>query len=637
MKKNIIKSKMSKKAIAAVMAMMIMTTPVTSASFADEVPLGEATQTTTEQEAESTSTNYAAPTATPDRPDASSHKDNSKIEEYNKKVDEYNESARQYNESVDKEYATAVEEANKTNEQIDQHNAAEKKRVKDAEERNAQVKKAVDEENQQIDQYNAAEKDRIDKFNREEAAKEKVSQEARAAAEAENENIRAHNANVAKYKLDMEQYQADLAQYEYDSRIEAQILNLGYGSVEQYNAAIDKAYNAPAKKSVEKNASAEKVSVKDTYAIQEAAVKSGIKVTVHIEHNFQGIDLSYVEDFEIDANDIIKVNPISAVRESTSPGYATFYYNTDDQHQMGYWMEAYSSVGSNARHSEYGWNCGDTHEISYKDGKNHASDKEEIVVEYNYMWNPLKVYKTYNTPVEPTAPVNPGEARDLVEVPELYVAKYEKFESKQHVKAELEEISEAVILENVADPVKRAYLSLIDHMELFDVPEEAEVPATAAVPAAAKKDAPAEGKTIVDEALPLTVVEEVAENEVPMTIVDNETPQAAAGAWALINLLSALATALLSLIIMALYFRPKHEENEENEETTRRNRKGLLRLVSLIPAIEAIAAFILTENMANPMVLTDRWTILMIVILAIQIGVAILVKGTTTKKETHNA
>ena len=132
---------------------------------------------------------------------------------------------------------------------------------------------------------------------------------------------------------------------------------------------------------------------------------------------------------------------------------------------------------------------------------------------------------------------------------------------------------------------------------------------------------------IADDAMPLTAAnaEEVSDNAVPMTIMDGETPQAPSGAWALINLLSALATALLSLIMMIRYFRARREENEAMGEMNEGSRKGVLRLASVIPAIGAIAAFLLTENMANPMILTDGWTVLMLVILAIQTGVALLV------------
>jgi hypothetical protein len=90
--------------------------------------------------------------------------------------------------------------------------------------------------------------------------------------------------------------------------MEQKILAAGYASVQQYNDRINKAYNDPARASVEKNASAKKVSAKDTYSVEEAAVKSGEKVKVHIAHIFEGTDISYVEDFEIDRNDVITIN-----------------------------------------------------------------------------------------------------------------------------------------------------------------------------------------------------------------------------------------------------------------------------------------------------------------------------------------
>ena len=75
-----------------------------------------------------------------------------------------------------------------------------------------------------------------------------------------------------------------------------------------------------------------------------------------------------------------------------------------------------------------------------------------------------------------------------------------------------------------------------------------------------------------------------------------------------------LLTALLSLIMLARYFR---------------RREGIIRLGSIIPAIVAIIAFVVTENMANPMVLTDKWTVLMLIILAVQVaaGIVALLRG----------
>ena len=62
MKMDIIKTKMGKKAVAALMAVMIMSAPVTNVSFASEAPVA------------------------PEKPVATSHVDNDKIEAYNKKL-----------------------------------------------------------------------------------------------------------------------------------------------------------------------------------------------------------------------------------------------------------------------------------------------------------------------------------------------------------------------------------------------------------------------------------------------------------------------------------------------------------------------------------------------------------------------
>ena len=55
-------------------------------------------------------------------------------------------------------------------------------------------------------------------------------------------------------------------------------------------------------------------------------------------------------------------------------------------------------------------------------------------------------------------------------------------------------------------------------------------------------------------------------------------------------------------------------------------RKGVLRLISLVPMIGAIVAFILTEDMTAEMQLVDKFTILMIFILAVQIVIAAFAK-----------
>ena len=492
---------------------------------------------------------------TPEKPQADSYKDNDKINEYNKQVDTYNAAAIVYNAEVDSEYEKAVEETNRKNEEIDKLNAAEEQRV----------------------------------------------QEETAASEA--------------------QYEADMAQYqkEYDTFkiMEGKILAAGYASVEQYNALINQRYNEPAKAAAEKNA-ATQVTIKDTYSIQEAEVKSGRLIPVSIKHSFEDTSLNYTEEFEIDANDIITFNSINAAVETTSLGYG-FYYHTDDDHQIGYWWESFSSVGTNAVYHLNSWNSGDSHSISFKDGTKRASDIEDIVVEYYYAWNPLRTAKTYHAPEAP----------------------------------QKSEVAAASLLKRVADPVKKAYLSLLDHMGLFDEPEFAE---EITVPAAPAAQTPADPTTVnttanstnttaantsVNQAAAVKTANADAvidDAQAPLaahaqTVEDVKIPKAAAetGSWALINLLSAIGAGLMSLILLIGCFGRKEDEQDENAETV--NRKRGVRVASLIPAIGAAIAFILTENMTLKMQLTDRWTIMMLIILAIQVVVALMAKTSKDEEE----
>ena len=126
----------------------------------------------------------------------------------------------------------------------------------------------------------------------------------------------------------------------------------------------------------------------------------------------------------------------------------------------------------------------------------------------------------------------------------------------------------------------------------------------------------------------------IVDTPVPTTIDEPAPPKAVNAYWALINLLCTIATALLSLIMLIRYFGKRKDEEEltdpaTGERVTRdveEQRGGLARIASLIPAIGGIIAFLLTEDMSLPMAMVDKWTVLMIVILAIQAGVGIVAK-----------
>ncbi len=105
-------------------------------------------------------------------------------------------------------------------------------------------------------------------------------------------------------------------------------------------------------------------------------------------------------------------------------------------------------------------------------------------------------------------------------------------------------------------------------------------------------------------------------------IPEQQTPLAGP-TWALLNLILAIVTALAIISIFMLL------KKRREVELTKRSKA--FRWSTLVPAIGAIVAFLLTEDMSNPMVFTDQWTILMVGIAAVQ--VLVIVFGFQKKKQ----
>jgi predicted histidine transporter YuiF (NhaC family) len=149
--------------------------------------------------------------------------------------------------------------------------------------------------------------------------------------------------------------------------------------------------------------------------------------------------------------------------------------------------------------------------------------------------------------------------------------------------------------------------------------------------------------------LTVTAAEVIEEPEPPLArpaeeIDDGETPLAGANAWALINLISMILTVGISLGMIITYFKKKKNEEEdektgetkreltEEEEEKNERRKG--KFLGLIPGIGSVVAFFLTEDLTAPnMVLTDRWTVLMLAILVIGAALAYLTRNEKDKED----
>lgn len=470
------------------------------------------------------------PPAEPTKPNIENYHDNDKIEKYNNEAKEYNKKADEYNAAVDKEYEQAVKD---------------------------------------IDEANAKEKERVDQVNAEK-------QEA--------------------YEKEMAQYEKDKEQYKKDKEYEARILaDPRYDSIEQYNEVVtdynnrvdtynsqvsnfNKAYgitNEAANSSPTRNANAPKVNIKDTYTVIEAENKSGRKIPVHIEHIFPGTDISYTIDFEIDANDTIILRGIAPKTDVPLEGSCYFFYNTDANHSVGMWANAYSKLLTNkAPLVEYGWENGDTHTVSYANSPDSYIRKfDDITITYEYQWIKLYQQKDHvalaNTPIEPTLPT-----LDL-----------ETFTSLSY-------------------PEKRAYLTSLSMLSLFPVPRLVQT-------------AKSKGYTpiLVADAVEKAPTRQIKNTNSPKTIQE-------VNSWALINLIATILTIILSLILLIMYFINKRKEDDEIQIKN----KPIKRMISVVVAILTAIVFLITEDMSLPMVLIDQWTLLMIILLVIQIIITILCK-----------
>lgn len=114
---------------------------------------------------------------------------------------------------------------------------------------------------------------------------------------------------------------------------------------------------------------------------------------------------------------------------------------------------------------------------------------------------------------------------------------------------------------------------------------------------------------ITEEETPLAAPGQAAgeDESVTETIEDEATakvgvPQTAGG-WALLNLILMVLAVLAGLAMLGLRFARK---------------TGTLHLMGVVPALASLAAFLLTQDMSLPMVMIDKWTLAMALIVLVQ-------------------
>ena len=133
------------------------------------------------------------------------------------------------------------------------------------------------------------------------------------------------------------------------------------------------------------------------------------------------------------------------------------------------------------------------------------------------------------------------------------------------------------------------------------------------------------------------VVAAITDNTTPLSGIENTAaPLAEApGSWALINLIAAILTVVGA--VLAIIRRRDEEDAEDDDENRNAGIITALKMTGAVTAVVSAALFLLTEDMTLRMVLADRWTLVMIILLAVQAIAAALVKKACSNDDDDEA
>lgn len=110
-------------------------------------------------------------------------------------------------------------------------------------------------------------------------------------------------------------------------------------------------------------------------------------------------------------------------------------------------------------------------------------------------------------------------------------------------------------------------------------------------------------------------------------------------AWALANLLLAIATVICTLILGIAYLAKKDKSEESSEETTeeKAKRHGALRILSVVISAASVIFFLLTEDVTLPLRLTDQYTWIMALGFLLQIIDIVCIRMSGKEKKEDKA
>lgn len=347
------------------------------------------------------------------------------------------------------------------------------------------------------------------------------------------------------------------------------------------------------------------------------------------------------ETAEIDYDDIVTITSeaaefagnivwLNGKRQWFGVDPKPYFFRSIEGYTQGYWMSGGSMVASTATTEEDGWSPG---------GETYTVQYAEETAYSNYSFNgQLMTEEIITRTVDRQTPKN-------------IFALFTYLFTRLAPEPEKQELPE--------EPVKGEYLNKLEHLDLLEIltpdlpptpePEPDPKPTVEPTVEPTIEPTPIPSPTPIPNPTLVPTIEPTEETNVvvptrtttktvnqPVIIASTNTPAAIntenpptiitpaptpkaepKGSWALINL---IATILSCICAAALLFVRKDKEDDEPTNEEKKDMRGMVgtKLAAILIGIISAIIFIFTEDMTLPMVYTDKWTILMILLLIVE-------------------
>lgn len=522
---------------------------------------------------------YADELTPPEQPvveNMSSDEANELINEYNSEVDSYNQQVDEYNQKVDDDYDAAVIDYNNQKQEVEDHNAEEDRKIGEVETHNSEEDAKVEKSQQELEII-----------------------EGKVEANAPGTSVSNFTTNPDELPTDWSDETEDLKTIEIEEAEEksgetAKIINLHL--------------------------------YLDSTEVPGEIFEGGSNLT---NDNFtltQDIKDSLIfAEWEVatfDLNDTVTTRSEGIVYKDERIRHegknykvqdydARFIRNVEDYTQ-GAWNAGGSAIASNANTLEYGWGY-DFDTQTGKGGETYISQfTPEERTQYYLDNGELKEETVEVRTVDKTEPKN---------ILSIFVYLFQRFwDEPTEYEPQYEEYTPDY-MEMPDEPVKGEYKEKLNHMD--NVPDDPKPPVIPSDPTPVDPDPePDTPRPAPVDPKPEPVIEEVEEpveivEEEVVIIEPEEVPQALPeGSWALFNLICAILTAL-STILTIIFFKRKVEEDEEEDKIIKNSYMTIL--ASVVLTVGSIWLFLITEDMRLPMVIFDKYSPVMFILLLIGI------------------